>query len=89
MALPCDGGHRVAVDAHAQRDLVTARGVELVRLAGAGGVDRDEATTVRLARVVHDDLLIHLFEGAHALTPKKLRTAANASTNAWMSSSVV
>ena len=82
-------GHHAVGDVHAQRDLVAARGVHLVGLPDRGEVKVHEARAVAGARVVHDDLLIHLLKAAHAGTPKNSRTEASASTNLAASSSVV
>ena len=54
-----------------------------------GGIELHEAAAVAGLRVVEDDLLIHLFEVAHELTPKKVRTVARVSTKSLASSSVV
>src|SRR4051794_401533 len=74
-----------AVERHAQRDLVAARGVDLDRL----GVERLAQTgAVRRPVVIQDDLLVHLLQ-LHQLTPKKSRAACTPSTSAATSSGVL
>ncbi|CPU64268.1 Uncharacterised protein [Mycobacteroides abscessus] len=94
LPLPAHAVDRVAGELDAQRHLVAARGVHLVRLAAGRAVGHlDQAPAVRGLRVVEDDLLVHLLDRAHRVlsqsTEKNARTPANASRNVSTSSRVV
>src|SRR5690554_1074361 len=89
LPLPREVGDGVAVQADAQGHLVAAGRVDLVRLAHGGRGEVAQAAAVRLSRVVEDDLLVHPFEVAHAVTPKNSMTRSRPAMNASTSASVV
>src|SRR5690606_6840903 len=94
LPLPAHALDGVAGELDAERHLVAAPGVDLVRLAARRAVRHlDQAPAVRGLRVVEDDLLVHLLDRAHGVLPqsteKNARTPANASRNASTSSRVV
>ena len=75
-------GDEAAVDRHAQRDLITACGVDVVHL----GVEvREQPTVLRVLVVVEDDLLVHRLE-LHQLPRKNRLACSTPATRASMSS---
>src|SRR5690606_15084560 len=86
VALPGETRDLAVLDRDAERDLVSARGVQLVMREGVHG---RVAVALGGLRVIQDQFLVHLLKrAAHRSAPKNPRTSASAAPKAATSSSV-